>query len=271
MKGDMEIIRRTVPKAESVTIYPVADVHLGSPECDEYAWDQFRSRILSEKNSYLILHGDLMNNNTRSAVGSPYADLMRPREQKRLIMQQLAPLRDRILCCVSGNHERRSLKDSDDDPTYDIMCKLDLEDVYRENMAFLHLGIGSRANGGTRTDMRNAVSYSICVTHGAGGGALSGGTINRVERFARSVCGIDALVVGHSHNGIISRPAQLVFDPHMDRVTTRSIVCLSTTAWQQFGGYAAQKMLQPRETSNEHPMLLRLSGREGYKYAEVVW
>lgn len=270
MRDDLDLIRRTVPRAEAVTIYPVADVHLGSPECDEYAWDAFRSRILSEKDSYIVLHGDLMNNNTRSAVGSPFADRMRPREQKRLIMKQLEPLRDRILCCVSGNHERRSLKDADDDPTYDIMCKLDLEDIYRESMAFLYLAIGSRSNG--PKENRADTSYTICVTHGAGGGALSGGTINRVERFARSVCGIDALIVGHSHNGIVSRPAQLVVDPtHSDRVKTRSIVCLSTTSWQQFGGYAAQKMLQPRQISGEHPMLLRLSGKTNVKYAEVVW
>ena len=270
MRDDFDLIRRTVPGAEAVTIYPVADVHLGSPECDEKAWDDFRSRILSEENSYVILHGDLMNNNTRSSVGSPFADLIRPREQKRLITKQLEPLRDRILCCVSGNHERRSLKDADNDPTFDIMCKLDLEEIYRESMAFLHLSIGSRSNGETRKD-RADTSYTICVTHGAGGGALSGGTINRVERFARSVCGIDALIVGHSHNGIVSKPAQLVVDPHTDRVKLRSIVCLSTTSWQQFGGYAAQKMLQPRQTTEDRPMLLRLCGKTNVKQINIVW
>ena len=274
MKDDFEIIRRTLPRAEVVTIYPVADVHLGSAECDEQEWDSFRSRILSEKNSYIILHGDLMNNNTRSSVGSPYADTMRPREQKKLIMNQLEPLRDKILCAVSGNHERRSLKDADDDPTYDIMCKLDLEDIYRENMAFLHLGVGSRPKDITNNldGDRNLVSYGICVTHGSGGGVLSGGTINRNERFARAVSGIDALIVGHSHNGMISRPSQLVFDVHRDRVYTQSIACISTTSWQRFVGYASQKMLQPRQTSStDQPMLLRLSGREKYKRVEVVW
>ena len=39
MKDDFEIIRRTVPSAETVTIYPVADVHLGAAECDEREWD----------------------------------------------------------------------------------------------------------------------------------------------------------------------------------------------------------------------------------------
>lgn len=271
MKDDLEIIRRSVPKAESVTVYAVADVHLGAAECDEYEWDTFRTRILSEPNAYLILHGDLINNNTRSSVGSPYRDTMRPREQKRLVMQQLEPLRDRILCCVTGNHERRSLKDADD-PTYDVMCKLDLEDVYRENVAFLHFGIGERPNPKGRNTDRNLVSYGLCVTHGAGGGALSGGIIIRNERFARTLCGIDALIVGHSHNGIISRPAQLVFDPHSDRVQQRSIVCISTTAWQRFGGYAAQKMLQPRATATaEHPQYLQLSGRVNHKYVRAIW
>ena len=83
--------------------------------------------------AFLILGGDLINNNTRSSVGSPWDDTVRPREQKRLMVEALEPIKDRILCCVSGNHERRSLKDADDDPPYDIMTKLDLEDVYRQN------------------------------------------------------------------------------------------------------------------------------------------
>lgn len=270
MRDDFEIIRIPLPRTRTVTIYPVADVHLGATECHEREWDAFRSRVLAEKDSYLILHGDLINNNTRSSVGSPYADMLRPREQKRRMAEHLEPLRDKILCCVSGNHERRSLKDADQDPTYDIMCKLDLEDRYRESMAFLYLTIGTRSQGEGRTGTHAA--YNICVTHGAGGGALSGGVINRNERFARSICGVDALIVGHSHNGMISRPSQLVMDARTDRVTQRDIVVVATTSWQQFGGYAAQKMLQPRANSSaEAPMRLQLSGVRGQKYIKIIW
>lgn len=55
-------------------------------------------------------------------------------------------------------------------------------------------------------------------------------------------------------------------------VYTRSIACVATTSRQRFGGYAAQKMLQPRQTATaDHPMLLRLSGRDSAKHVEVVW
>jgi hypothetical protein len=72
----------------------------------------------------------------------------------------LEPLRDRIICGVSGNHERRSVKDCDDDPAYDIMCKLDIEDKYRENIAFVKIQFGRQDANGQKNP-----TYKIAVTH----------------------------------------------------------------------------------------------------------
>ena len=44
-----------------------------------------------------------------------------------------------------GNHERRSMKDADDDPMYDVACKLDLEDLYRENLGVIKLKFGNNS------------------------------------------------------------------------------------------------------------------------------
>ena len=68
-----------------------------------------------------------MNNATKTSVSNVYAETMRPREQKRKLVEMLTPLRDKILVATPGNHERRSIRDVDEDPMYDIMCKLDLE------------------------------------------------------------------------------------------------------------------------------------------------
>ena len=37
--GLTHVKKSSVPSAETVTIYPVADVHLGAAECDEREWD----------------------------------------------------------------------------------------------------------------------------------------------------------------------------------------------------------------------------------------
>ena len=143
MKDDFEILRVQVPKADAVTIKPVADVHFASILCNERAFISFRDQLLKEENTYTVLVGDLLNNNVRSGVGSPWDDIYRPMSAKRKMAELLKPLAEdgKIIGALSGNHEKRSLKECDDDPMFDIMAKLDLEDRFRQTALFIHLCI----------------------------------------------------------------------------------------------------------------------------------
>lgn len=244
MLKDFEIIIHEFEENNDITIIPISDVHLGANEHMQRAWETFCMDVLKEPNTYITLGGDLINNATRSSVSNIFEETMRPSEQKRMMAKMLEPLRGRILCAVSGNHERRSMKDADDEPTYDIMCKLDLEHLYRENLAFVKLRIGDQQGNGGRNP-----TYTLAVTHGAGGGALSGGTVNRNERFGYAIEGVDALIVGHSHKPVITQPAKLVVDHANNKISVKPFKVVVSTAWLGYGGYAAQKMLIPSSHS----------------------
>ena len=157
-----------------------------------------------------------------------------------MMAEMLGPLKSRILCAVPGNHERRGMKEADDDPTYDIMCKLDLESLYRENMAVVRIQMGRQEGYGETNP-----TYCLVVTHGAGGGMLSGGVINRNERWGYAIDGADMIVVGHSHKPMLSQPAKIKIDQHNGKVTVKPFKVLVATSWLDYGGYAAQKMLLP--------------------------
>jgi predicted phosphodiesterase len=234
MLRDFEIITRSFAKNTDITVIPVSDVHLGAGEHMAKQWETFCASVLKEPNTYITLGGDLINNATKSSVSNVFEETMRPSEQKKIMSKMLEPLRDRILCAVSGNHERRSLKDADDDPTYDILCKLDLENLYRENIAFVKLRIG-KPNGNGQTNP----TYTLAVTHGAGGGMLTGGTVNRNERFGYALEGVDALVVGHSHKPLVTQPAKLVVDHANNKISIKPFKVVVSTAWLDYGGYAA--------------------------------
>lgn len=240
MLKDFEIITNNFAKKTDITVIPISDVHLGASEHMQRQWELFCMNVLKEPNTYITLGGDLINNATRSSVSNIFEETMRPSEQKRMMAKMLEPLRDRILCAVTGNHERRSMKEADDDPTYDILCKLDLEHLYRENIAFVKLRIGDQKADGLKNP-----TYTLAVTHGAGGGALTGGTVNRNERFGYALEGVDALIVGHSHKPLITQPAKLVVDHGNNRVSVKPFKVVVSTAWLNYGGYAAQKMLLP--------------------------
>ena len=250
-----------------IVIYPIADVHYGALEHDAEGWARVCQEILDQPNAYVILNGDLINNATRSSVSNIFEETVRPREQKHTMVEMLEPLRDRILCITSGNHERRSIKDADDDPTYDIACKLDLEHLYRQNIAFLNLGVGVRQDTGGANQ-----SYRIAVTHGAGGGIYTGATVNRNERFGNVIDGLDCLIVGHTHKGTVTRPVKLVIDAANNRVVQRDYLVVSCVSWMSYGGYAAQKMLLPAANSYTPKLILRNnSHRRHAKRIEVIW
>lgn len=252
MLKDFELIQHHFEKNDDITIIPISDVHLGADEHMEKEWKSFCDNVLSNPNVYVTLGGDLINNATRSSVSNIFDETMRPREQKKMMVEMLTPIKDRILCAVTGNHERRSVKDVDDDPTYDIMCKLDLEHLYRENMAFIKVQIGDVSGKGSLNP-----TYVIVVTHGGGGGIYTGAAVNRNERFGYVVDGMDCLIVGHTHKPFVTQPSKIKIDTHNNKISFKPFKVVSSTAWLNFGGYAAQKMLLP---SSNCPQTITLCG-----------
>ena len=251
MLPDFEMIVKQFPEREDITIIPIADVHLGARECMEQEFIKFIDSIKDKPNVYLILGGDLVNNSTRSSIGNGvFEDRIRPREQKKMMAQILAPVSHKVLAAVGGNHEARSKKDADEDVTLEILSKIDREEVYRENMAFLKLQFGD-----PKADGRNNPTYTLVVTHGAGGGMLTSGAVLRGERFGYAIDGMDALIMGHTHKPFTTVPGKIVIDKYNNLVTVKPFKVINMTSWLDYTGYAMQKMLLPT-AHNLHTLTL---------------
>ncbi len=241
MLPDFEIIQHQFYGGHDIRIIPISDVHLGAPECREREFMEFIDNVSKTEHTYLIFGGDLIDNGTRSSVTNPFRATMPPSQQKREMANILEPVKDRILCFVPGNQERRSGKDADDDPVYDIAAKLDLENLYRESMAFLKIQLGQKnvKNGFDRP------TYMLGVTHGAGGGILTGGAVNRIERFGYVFDGLDVLITGHTHKPYVTQPGKIAIDSRNNTIRVKPFKVVSSTSWLDYGGYAMQKMLLP--------------------------
>ena len=262
MLNDFDLITHSFPG--DITIYPIADVHLGALEHCESEWQMFLKRIESE-NTYLILAGDLLNNAVRSAgFSNPFDEAIRPRDAKRRMVEYLKPVRDRILCVVTGNHERRTYRDDDQDLTYDICTKLDIEHLYRENIAYMTISLGTRSS-----ENKPEATYTFAVLHGAGGGIYTGAAVNRDERFGNVIDGLDCLVAGHVHKGFISKPAKIVIDGRNKTVSMKHYVVVSCVSWLNYGGYAARGMLLPSQVCD--PQKLTLVAKQKAKKIITTW
>lgn len=263
MKNDFEMVVHHFN--EAITIFPISDVHFGVLEHMGKEWIEFCKMVENTPNARLILGGDMINNSVRTcSFVNPFDEIVRPREQKKRMVEFLEPIKDKILCCVSGNHEARSLKDDDIDITYDIMAKLDIEDLYRPNMCFMKVSLGQRTN-----DKTPIQSYTFATTHGAGGGIYTGATVNRNERFGNVIEGLDCLIVGHTHKGTISKPSKISIDRKNNKVSMSHYTVISMVSWLNYGGYALKKMLLPAHVADPQKIFLTMNQKK--KKIEVTW
>lgn len=248
MLDNLELIKIEFPERKDITVYPLGDVHLGSFCCQEEKFAKLVARIASEENSYVFLIGDMIDNATKAAkVGVPWDNRIRPSEAKRLMANYLEPIKDKVLGCISGNHEARN-KDVDDDPMYDICCKLDIEERYRPSLAFVYLRFGDV--GGKKGNTKMHPAYNVCLTHGAGSSIYVGGSAARGERFI-SATDADILISGHTHKPIDISGARFKISAAHGRVFVepwRYVVCSS---WLDYTDYAAKGMLTPTASAEQ--------------------
>jgi predicted MPP superfamily phosphohydrolase len=258
---DFDLIVKHIEGNEDITIYPISDLHAGAAEFMTNKWNDFKKKIAKEPNSYIILAGDLINNETKSGKSNVFESTMRPSEQKRWVAEQLMDIKDKIICVVPGNHDRRSQRDCDDEPCYDICSKLDIEDVYRENMAFVKIQLGDRRANGDKNP-----TYTLGVLHGTGGGGMTGSAVNKSEKFGMVIDGLDCLVSGHVHKGFFTKPQKIYIDKYNNKVSLKQFVTVSCTSWVSYGSYALNAAMTP--ASNDIQTII-LHGRE--KKVELRW
>lgn len=251
MQNDSNILWYSFDKAPSITVYPLADIHLGAEGVDFQAFYGLVKEIAKEPNSVVTLQGDLLDNGIKNSVTNCYKATMRPSEQKREMAKALEPIRDKILCILPGNHERRSGKEVDDDPCYDIASKLDLEDRYRESIAFLRIGVGI-----DKRHLERGIAYHIACVHGAGGGGLAGTGVSRADNYIQSLDGIDILIHAHNHRPYAHRGSKLVVDAQNRTVKQRPYLTMCTGGWLQYVGYPVDKGLRPVAMPGANKLML---------------
>lgn len=224
---------------DTIEIWPISDMHVGSREFHEGKLSQAVRDIASEPNRYVVLAGDLCDNATKSSVGDIYRATLSPRDQPQYVAELLYQIKDRILAVVSGNHCWRTMKDVDLDPMAMIAAKLNVEHLYEPDMAFIKLIAGKRSN-----NTKTPPNYCIAITHGAGGGSLLGAGMNKAEPFALAM-GVDLLITGHTHRSATAPILRYECDMAKGVMVPKEARILIATGWLEYMGYPARKMLKP--------------------------
>ena len=118
--------------------------------------------------------------------------------------------------------------------------------IISSNVAFLKIQMGRETDSnGNRNRGKSRPTYCIAVTHGSGGGVLTGAGVNRNERFGYALDNVDALIVGHTHKPYTTQPGKVYVDLNNNKVSVKPFKVISSTSWLGFSGYATAKMMLP--------------------------
>ena len=212
----------------------------------EQSFIKFINGIKNKPNTYVVLGGDLLDNCTRTSVGSVFSQTMSPSQQKMEMVNILKPIKDRILCIIPGNHELRSEKDGNCQLVWDIAAILGIEHLYRDNIAFMNIQLGSQTNkSGSRKSGSIRPSYNCVIAHGSGGGVLPGSFVNKSTNFGYYIDGLDLILVGHCHKPFNITPAKIQMDVRNKRVSFKPFEVVCASSWLTWAGYAARGMMPP--------------------------
>lgn len=220
---------------DSVQLLCMGDLHVGDAQCD---LDMIRAAVdwLKEPNRYAVIAGDLLNAALRDSVSDIYAEAMNVGNARKTLEKLLAPVSDRILAVVSGNHDRRVNKAIGDDLAEVLCANLGMR--YYGPEAFLTIKVGWWRHQ-SRNEKRSAVAYTCYLAHGYAGGRLMGGKVNALKRMAE-VVSADLYVTGHTHTPIALPDVHWVCDAHHGSVTEQQRMFVTAGAsLNRLGGYAA--------------------------------
>jgi len=235
-------------------IYAIGDTHIGAREADIEGLKKFIAKIAEERDSYVVLLGDLINNGLKDSKTNCYEEIASPSAQIDMAVELFTPIKDKILGAVGGNHEARTKRAADLDPAYAICLMLSIGELYRPNLAAIRV-ILKRGNTKNR--------YALLLVHGK--------TANKKRQFSYATDGFDAIISGHTHSGLVEKPAKLVFTSG-NKVVVKPVISLTATSWLSYGGYAAASLYTPSATSSPQALVLEFSGTNNHNGdIRVVW
>lgn len=225
-----------------IEIHPLADLHIGDMCCEYKRILEELDYIKNTPNCYCVLDGDLMDTAIASSIGDTYSSTHNPMEQLQECVNLFAPIKDKIIAVVGGNHENRIYRSDGIDITQLMCSQLGISDRYSPTTALVFIRFGDDKK-------HRKVCYSLYMTHGNGGGRKEGGKINRLADLA-GIVDADIYLMAHVHQPAAFRNRFYRCDPQNSSAQLVEHLFVNTAAWLNYGGYGDKAGFKPASTIN---------------------
>lgn len=233
-------------------VLPIGDIHIGDASFKQYSLNKLQGYIKwikDNKNSRVVLGGDIFNVGTRESKTSPFNQ---KDNEFEIAVKLFEPIKSQIVAAISGNHEQRL----EDFANYDLMnafCQR-LGIFYMKYSGVVAFKVGKYVHGYRQF-------YPIYFHHTTGGGMSAGGSLNRVEKLTNMVWNCDAYCGFHSHK-LATATREIYYPSHESKeMKAKRVSFLSCGSYLEWNGYPEMKMLPPEKLGSPR---IRLDGRRDH-------
>ena len=226
---------------EHLYILPIADFHLGDRLFNKERLQDFLDWATKE-DAYLILGGDLINNALKDSVSDCYASILSPSEQLERATDIFRPFKERILGVVSGNHEYRSIRAVNFDPTSELLHRLGGQELAKK--IYDPDGIAIIIRLGKAINAQGKINYTLYVTHGTGSGKRVGGRANNLDDMS-NIIDVDIYINFHTHQEIAFNYDYFRIDERHNKLQIIKKSYVKGGSFLNWGGYAERKGYKP--------------------------
>lgn len=255
----MKCIKHNLGDFKEIKILPLADLHIGDPNCNFRKVQEYIKYIKDNDNVFTLLNGDLMDTAIRTSLGDVYHAELNPMEQLKHCVAIFEPIKGKILSVDPGNHELRVAK-NDSVCMTEIMCRqLGIGELYAPTSALLFIRFGEDAISAHR---HRPMLYSIYHVHGSGGGRMEGGKVNRLLQLS-NIVDADVYIHSHSHLPAIVKTGYYRVNAGNSSVSKVDKLFVNTAATLDYGGYGELQSYKP--TSIEMPVIILNGTRHDMK------
>lgn len=233
----MKPIKVDLQNFNEIELHVFSDLHIGDMACNYRLIQDRIKRVQETPNAVCILNGDLMDTAIASSIGDTYASTHNPMEQLQECVNLFAPIKDKIIAVLSGNHENRIYKYDGLDTTHLMCAQLGIADRYSPTAALVFLRFGE-------DNKHRKILYTIYAVHGSGGGRKAGGKVNRLTDLS-GIVDADIYIHGHTHLPLITKTAYFRTDVQNSSVQKVDKLFVNTSAMLEYGGYGERQSYTP--------------------------
>lgn len=255
----MKLVTRELPdQSKSIYIVALSDLHIGNPAHNPVVAQREIDWVRKAPNRYVLMVGDMTETALRDSYGEIYDQPLSPQKQADAVIALFSPIKDRILGCVSGNHEQRVTMRTSFDPAMIYASALGVPYDPASMVVAVKWGSGESRRP----------HYLMYFTHGWGASRTLGPRLSQPARLRDVVGNADVYITAHLH-----QPGEFPLDQFMVDMTHKQIVrqrqrFITLGSALDHAEYAEHKGLAP--TSMEFPKIQLMSPDTNHDHYKKV-